>query len=255
MKHLITSKATALVLVVIMVVGAFTTGTVTAYATSGDTVVYITKTGECYHVGGCSSLKRSKIETTLQSAVDRGYKPCSKCNPGTLDASTSISQTTSTASTKSSSSTTTASKSNTNSSAVDALKTYKGNTKEFNAYDYYNNNADLQTAIGADGDALLKHYNEYGKKEGRVAIGATSTTSSVSTTTKSKGNSDNFDTYNIPEQQNTSESYVLNTKTQKFHYPSCKDVVKIKPDNYSTSSLSRDTLMSQGYSPCGHCNP
>ncbi|SFC60797.1 hypothetical protein [Butyrivibrio sp. YAB3001] len=56
------------------------------------------------------------------------------------------------------------------SQAVEALKSYKGNTKEFNAYDYYINNADLQTAFGADGDALLKHYKEYGKKEGRIAI-------------------------------------------------------------------------------------
>ena len=64
-----------------------------------------------------------------------------------------------------------------------------------------------------------------------------------------------FNTYDIPEQQNTEASYVLNTKTHKFHKPSCNDVKKIKPENYGTSSSSRDELMSQGYSPCGHCNP
>ena len=145
---------------------------------------------------------------------------------------------------------------------VEALKTYKGNTKEFNAYDYYMNNADLQTAIGADGDALLKHYNEYGKKEGRVAIVATTTTSAVTTATtsakssgKSSGGGNGFDTYNIPEQQNTEAAYVLNTKTKKFHKPSCNDVKKIKPENYSTSSASRDDIISQGYSSCGHCHP
>ena len=69
------------------------------------------------------------------------------------------------------------------------------------------------------------------------------------------GNADNFDTYDIPEQQNTEASYVLNMSSMKFHYPSCKDVKKIKPENYGTSSSSRDELMSQGYSPCGHCNP
>ena len=52
---------------------------------------------------------------------------------------------------------------------LEALKTYKGNTKDFNAYTYYMNNTDLQTAIGADGDKLLKHYNDYGKTEGRKA--------------------------------------------------------------------------------------
>lgn len=54
-------------------------------------------------------------------------------------------------------------------SQVEALKTYKGNTSEFNAYYYYTNYADLQGALGANGDALLKHYNTYGKAEGRVA--------------------------------------------------------------------------------------
>ena len=54
-------------------------------------------------------------------------------------------------------------------SKVEALKSYKGNTAEFNAYYYYVNYPDLQIAIGADGKALLKHYNEFGKAEGRVA--------------------------------------------------------------------------------------
>lgn len=57
----------------------------------------------------------------------------------------------------------------TTSSAVEALKTYSGNTTEFNAYNYYMRYSDLQTAIGADGDKLLAHYNKYGKTEGRNA--------------------------------------------------------------------------------------
>ena len=69
------------------------------------------------------------------------------------------------------------------------------------------------------------------------------------------GNGENFDTYDIPEQQNTEASYVLNTKTKKFHYPSCSSVKKIKPENYATSSSSRDELISQGYDPCGNCHP
>lgn len=55
----------------------------TVDAASGDTIVYITRTGECYHRAGCSSLK-SKIETTLQQAVSDGYRACSKCNPPIL---------------------------------------------------------------------------------------------------------------------------------------------------------------------------
>lgn len=71
----------------------------------------------------------------------------------------------------------------------------------------------------------------------------------------SAGNGDNFNTYDSPEQQQTEATYVLNTSTMKFHYPSCKSVKKISPDNYATSSASRDELISQGYDPCGNCKP
>lgn len=69
------------------------------------------------------------------------------------------------------------------------------------------------------------------------------------------GNSDNFNKYDNPEQQQTEATYVLNTSTLKFHYPSCKDVKRISPENYGTSSASRDELIGQGYSACGHCKP
>lgn len=65
----------------------------------------------------------------------------------------------------------------------------------------------------------------------------------------------NFDTYDNPEQQETKESWVLNTKSDsmKIHYPSCRTVPKIAPANYATSSESLDTLKSQGYTTCGIC--
>ena len=122
-------------------------------ASNGNTVVYTTKTGEKYHADGCRSLSKSKIETTLQNAVDKGYEACKVCKPPKLNAASTATATQATASTD----------------AVDALKTYKGNTKDFNAYTYYINNTDLQTAVGADGDKLLKHYNDFGKAEGRIA--------------------------------------------------------------------------------------
>lgn len=62
-------------------------GNTMVFAAPADTTVYLTKTGDCYHAEGCSSLRKSKIETTLKNAVDKGYSPCSKCKPGTLDAS------------------------------------------------------------------------------------------------------------------------------------------------------------------------
>lgn len=48
-------------------------------------IVYITKTGEKYHEGNCSSLRKSKIQTTLGEATDAWYDACDKCNPPILD--------------------------------------------------------------------------------------------------------------------------------------------------------------------------
>ncbi len=69
------------------------------------------------------------------------------------------------------------------------------------------------------------------------------------------GNSDNFYTYDNADQQQTSANYVLNTNTEKFHYPYCSSVKQIAPQNYETFYGTRDEAVSLGYSPCGRCNP
>lgn len=56
-------------------------------AASGDTIVYRTKTGECYHTKSCSYLKKTSFTLTLQEAVNMGLRPCSRCHPPTLDSS------------------------------------------------------------------------------------------------------------------------------------------------------------------------
>ena len=43
------------------------------------TSYYITKTGTKYHIDGCSSLSKSKIEISYKDAVAKGYKACDKC--------------------------------------------------------------------------------------------------------------------------------------------------------------------------------
>lgn len=68
------------------------------------------------------------------------------------------------------------------------------------------------------------------------------------------GDADNFDTWNNPEQQQTTAKWVLNTSTMKIHYPSCSSVQKIAPQNYSTSNLSESELISQGYTVCKRCH-
>lgn len=63
-----------------------------------------------------------------------------------------------------------------------------------------------------------------------------------------------FNTYNNPLQQETTDQWVLNTNTQKIHYPSCNEVEKIAPQNCTTSNLSEEELLAQGYSVCKRCH-
>lgn len=60
-----------------------------ALAADGSTLVYTTRTGECYHRYSCSSLSKSCYETTLSQAVADGYRPCGRCRPPTLDSGSS----------------------------------------------------------------------------------------------------------------------------------------------------------------------
>ena len=57
-----------------------------AFAASGKTTVYRTKTGEHYHTSDCRFLGKSKIKTTLSAAVNEFHlTPCSVCNPPSLE--------------------------------------------------------------------------------------------------------------------------------------------------------------------------
>ena len=53
---------------------------VNAYSGNGDIIVHITRTGACYHLGGCRAL-RSDIEISLEEAYIKGYQPCDICHP------------------------------------------------------------------------------------------------------------------------------------------------------------------------------
>lgn len=42
---------------------------------------------------------------------------------------------------------------------------------------------------------------------------------------------------------------------KKIHYPSCSSVIQMKDKNKQETALSREELISQGYTPCGRCKP
>jgi len=55
--------------------------------------------------------------------------------------------------------------------------------------------------------------------------------------------------------QDKTVSYILNTNSKKFHTPDCHGVQDMKAENRKEYSGTRHSLIDQGYSPCGQCNP
>lgn len=55
--------------------------------------------------------------------------------------------------------------------------------------------------------------------------------------------------------QPVGQSYILNTNTKKFHYPSCDSVRQMKESNKQFYTGSRSDVIAKGYVPCKKCNP
>lgn len=56
-------------------------------------------------------------------------------------------------------------------------------------------------------------------------------------------------------QESQGITYVLNTNTMKFHYPTCSSVDDMKEKNKQIYTGSRDEVINMGYVPCKRCNP
>lgn len=61
----------------------------------------------------------------------------------------------------------------------------------------------------------------------------------------------------VVEQQDivVGTDYILNTNTDKFHYPDCRSVKQMKAKNRKEYTGTREELIAQGYDPCGNCEP
>lgn len=88
------------------------------------------------------------------------------------------------------------------------------------------------------------------------ATGETSLKSNAATTTESAADKGDM-TSGIQKASGDNEdtSYVLNTNTKKFHYPSCSSVKQMSDRNRRDVTESRNELIAEGYSPCKNCNP
>ena len=61
----------------------------------------------------------------------------------------------------------------------------------------------------------------------------------------------------VPAEQPVANTftYVINTSSGKFHYPSCSSAKRISDENRREYTGTRDELIAQGYDPCERCNP
>jgi hypothetical protein len=53
----------------------------------------------------------------------------------------------------------------------------------------------------------------------------------------------------------SSTTYILNTNTKVFHYPTCSSVEQMSEKNKKSYKGTRDGAIEQGYKPCGQCKP
>lgn len=51
------------------------------------------------------------------------------------------------------------------------------------------------------------------------------------------------------------KTYIVNTKTNKIHLPSCSSAQSLRPENKKKLFGSLEDLIAQGYSPCSKCLP
>lgn len=73
------ARALCLLLAAVLVFSFMIPAVASSY--NGNETVYVTTYGEKYHRHSCQYLSDSKHATTLQSAHDRGYDACSRCDP------------------------------------------------------------------------------------------------------------------------------------------------------------------------------
>lgn len=83
------------------------------------------------------------------------------------------------------------------------------------------------------------------REDGKPPSGTTHDASSTSVLPNTEASS-------APSQEQT---YILNTRSKKFHVPGCSSVKNMSERNKQTTTATRDELIAQGYSPCGNCNP
>ena len=114
--------------------------------------------------------------------------------------------------------------------------------------------ANSASAKGSDENARSESTNNTTPK-GNTENSRTNQTNNAggSSDTKSSGNGAGSEEGSVTPDE--PQEYVLNTKSMKFHRPTCSSVDDIADNNKQEATATRDELISEGYSPCKQCNP
>ena len=111
---------------------------------------------------------------------------------------------------------------------------------------------DYKTGENWEGD-------EIAEPEGKWADGTEADPSDSRSDSKSdskiNAKTDSAATSKAEAKDTKEQTYILNKNTKKFHKPECSGAKKIKAKNKGEYTGSRQTLIDEGYEPCGNCNP
>lgn len=114
-------------------------------------------------------------------------------------------------------------------------------------------------SVEDDGDGILFNVYCYNVQPGIGIDYATGDSWSESSDTTESASAEESETTGVETNKETTTSsdttYILNTNTKKFHYPTCSSVDQMSDSNKEEYTGNRNDLISQGYDPCGRCNP
>lgn len=142
-----------------------------------------------------------------------------------------------------------------NGNMVPITVTYDGfaNVRSADAYRYFPDHAEVN--IYDTGENLLATQDvDLSPSSGIQTFGYGDYDDSYISGSDSSSYSSSSGSSHVSYDTGTSDSYVGNLNSGKFHAPGCGDVSKMKDSNKVYFS-SRDEAVSNGYSPCGHCHP
>lgn len=107
----------------------------------------------------------------------------------------------------------------------------------------------------ATGKSELAEDGNTGSSSSGSTAGSGKTTGSSNVGNNSLGASGSSGKSNTSASGTESGTYILNTKTMKFHRPDCDSVKSIKAENREEYTGEREKLINEGYEACKSCKP